>query len=110
MTRKLRSGVTEAMQLRAKRVWRHLTASPKAVRVIWMSRLEARTRHTPSHVTSAQARILAAMLPGLSLTAPIAWFWICRSPTLPAGRLNAAYDVPPNAMNKAIYATTLPRR
>ena len=75
-----------------------------------MSRLDARMRQAPSQVTSAQARMLAAMLPGLSLTASIAWFWICRSPTLPAGRLNAAYDVPPSAMNKAMYATTLPRR
>jgi hypothetical protein len=41
------------------------------------------------------------MLVGFNFAAVTARFLSCRVPTLPAGRLSAAYDVPLNAMNSA---------
>jgi hypothetical protein len=76
-----------------------------------MSPLDAFTLHaSPVHVRIDQARTLAATLVGFSFAAVTARVLSCPVPTLAAGRLIAAYDVPPSATNKAMYATALPRR
>jgi hypothetical protein len=42
------------------------------------------------------------MVLGFSLTGSIEWLRIWRLPTLLAGRLNAAYEVPPRATKRAM--------
>jgi hypothetical protein len=61
-------------------------------------------------VMIAQNLTDAPIVLGSSLIGVIAWFWICRVPTLPAGNRRAAYELPPSATNSARYATALERR
>jgi hypothetical protein len=59
---------------------------------------------------TAHARTYAPMDRGSSLIALTEWFFSCALPTLPAGRLAAAYEVPPSATKSARYATVFSRR
>ena len=54
---------------------------------------------------TAQNRTDAPISDGFSLIGVIEWFLICRAPTLLAGNCVAAYEVPPSATNRAMYAT-----
>jgi hypothetical protein len=74
-----------------------------------MSLLEDLMRQAPNHWSVAQVRTLAATLVGFSFAAVTARFLSCRVPTLPGGRLSAAYDVPPSATNRAQRAMALRR-
>ncbi len=66
------------------------------------------TGPTPAASGAVRAAMACCKL-GLSLDGVTLPFLSCAAPTLPAGSLIAAFDVPPSATNNATYPTALPR-